>query len=252
VSEVGQFRRANPIALLGVHNSPTLLAKLKQIETEISGIENQLKMVSQPQKIALGDIQGFVLSWGKELTKILMGDKKTAKQAIRSYFEPLKMIPNGTDNKRFYTIEGFVKPFLRDKTVMLLAAPQGFELHYRNFSIPISIDVDKPAIFKRPASESRSKLIAKVLQLRTSGMSYPAIGRHLQISPSFACALLSESGNKDPLNRRRSSHERRKKCDASEVLQLRQQGKTFDAIGKELHVSKATARRTFRLFESRK
>lgn len=40
-----------------------------------------------------------------------MGDKKAAQKAIRSYFEPLKMIPVETDNKRFYPIDGFVIVF---------------------------------------------------------------------------------------------------------------------------------------------
>jgi site-specific DNA recombinase len=118
------------IAVLGVYNSPTLLAQLKGLETEIAALESQLKMVRQPEKIDVGDIKGFVLSWGKDLTSILMGDKKIAKQAIQSYFEPLKLIPVERGNKRFYNIEGFMKPFFHERPVMLLAAPQGFEPRY--------------------------------------------------------------------------------------------------------------------------
>jgi hypothetical protein len=118
------MRGPEAIAVLSVYNSPTLLAQLEGLEKEIAAIESQLKMVRQPEKLDVGDIKGFVLGWGKDLTSILMGDKKIAKQAIQSYCEPLTLIPVECGNKRFYTIEGFIKPSSREKPVMLLAAPQ--------------------------------------------------------------------------------------------------------------------------------
>jgi DNA-binding CsgD family transcriptional regulator len=125
-----------------------------------------------------------------------------------------------------------------------LGCPHGFELHYRNFEIPI-ISWPQNVVFGRPKSEASAKLAAEVLGLRKIGLTYSQIGSQLGISPSRACLLLHETGERDPLNRRWIGHRRKLKCDSAEVMRLRAEGKTFEAIGRELNVSTATARRTF-------
>ena len=119
------------IAEYGHHKSPSLLAQLSFVEDRIERIRRQLDdETPEPPNIPIDRIREFVLRQAANLETILIGDRVAAKQALRTHFKPLVLLPKQTDEGPLYVVEGGLDLFSGLDDVMLLAAPQGFEPRY--------------------------------------------------------------------------------------------------------------------------
>ena len=61
----------------------------------------------------------------KDLSSVLMGDRKAVKQAVRAHVGPLVLSPQNEEGLSVYRVEGGIRPFSGANVVMPLVAPQG-------------------------------------------------------------------------------------------------------------------------------
>ena len=117
------------IKMYGPQQSPTLTAELSVVENRIEAIRSQLKVPESPitTKVPIERIREFVSRKSHDLEAVLLGDRKAAKQALRTHINPLVLTPKSSESGPVYHVTGDFDVFAGDDRVMQLVPGGGLE-----------------------------------------------------------------------------------------------------------------------------
>src|SRR6266700_5182177 len=118
---------AEAIAAMG--HSPSLLAQLSVVESEIERIDKQAVQPDRPKRFALSiqDLREFVARKAFDLTSVLRSDVPTARRALANHVQKLVLTPKETPDGQVLAVSGDVDLFGGDDRVMLMVARDGIE-----------------------------------------------------------------------------------------------------------------------------
>jgi site-specific DNA recombinase len=118
---------AEAIAAMG--HSPTLLAQLASVESEIEGLDKRLTAAHNPQQftVSIEELRQFVTRKAFDLTAVLRSDAATARRALAHHVQKLVLTPKETPDGQVLAVSGDVDLFGGDDRVMLMVARDGIE-----------------------------------------------------------------------------------------------------------------------------
>jgi site-specific DNA recombinase len=118
---------AEAIAAMG--HSPTLLAQLASVESEIEGLDKRLTAAHNPQQftVSIQELRQFVTRKAFDLTAVLRSDAATARRALAHHVQKLVLTPKETPDGQVLAVSGDVDLFGGDDRVMLMVARDGIE-----------------------------------------------------------------------------------------------------------------------------
>jgi site-specific DNA recombinase len=105
-------------AIAAIGHSPSLLAQLAAIETEIAKLDDRLTEMNQPRDIAvsLEDLREVLHERAAEIGALLRGDVEVARQALAKYVDRLVLTPKSTPDGPVLDVSGSVEIFSGNET----------------------------------------------------------------------------------------------------------------------------------------
>jgi hypothetical protein len=105
-------------AIAAIGHSPSLLAQLATIETEIAKLDDRLTEMNQPRDLAvsLEDLREVLHGRAAEIGALLRGDAEVARQALAKYVDRPVLTPRGTPEGPVLDISGSVEIFNGNET----------------------------------------------------------------------------------------------------------------------------------------
>ena len=118
---------AEAIAANGHRQSPTLLARLAVIETQIERVKDRLIQATIPDEtpVSLQALKDFVAKKASDLQSILVGEPLLAKDMLRKHITKLVLTPRRTLGGPVFDVSGDVKLFAGKSNVMLMVPGKG-------------------------------------------------------------------------------------------------------------------------------
>ena len=118
---------AEAIAAMG--HSPTLLAQLSLVESEIEKLDCRLNANNKPQQLSVGiqELQEFVTKKAFDLTAVLRSDAATARRVLANHIQKLVLTPKQSPDGQVLKVSGDVDLFGGDDRVVLMVARDGIE-----------------------------------------------------------------------------------------------------------------------------
>ncbi len=103
-------------AIAAIGHSPSLLAQLAVIESEIAKLDDQMCSLNRPEELAASveDMREFFRQNALELRSLLRGDVDTARQALAKHVEKLVLTPKETPDGPVFEVSGDVAVFCGD------------------------------------------------------------------------------------------------------------------------------------------
>lgn len=100
-------------AIAAIGHSPSLLAQLSSIETEIAKLDDRLAEMNQPRDLAVSmeELREVLYERVAEIGALLRGDVEVARQALAKYVERLVLTPKGTPDGPVLEVSGSVELF---------------------------------------------------------------------------------------------------------------------------------------------
>jgi site-specific DNA recombinase len=100
-------------AIAAIGHSPSLLAQLATIETEIAKLDEQLSTLNQPQEISasLEELREFFCEKALELRTVLRADVDRARLAMAKHIKKLVLTPKETPEGPVFEVSGDVEVF---------------------------------------------------------------------------------------------------------------------------------------------
>ena len=105
-------------AIAAIGHSPSLLAQLATIETEIAKLDDRLTEMNQPRDLAvsLEDLREVLHERAAEIGALLRGDVEVARLALAKYVDRLVLTPKGTPEGPVLEVSGSVEIFNGNET----------------------------------------------------------------------------------------------------------------------------------------
>lgn len=119
-------------AIVAMGHSPSLLAQLPKVESEIEKIDRQAIQPEKPKQFAtsMQELREFVTRKAFDLTSVLRSDVPTARAALAKHLEKLVLTPKDTPDGPVFEVSGDVDLFGGDERVVQMVARDGFGLNY--------------------------------------------------------------------------------------------------------------------------